>query len=65
MGWSPPDRTEKPKPGPKRKLSVSAARGIISRGGILVGREVVSVDGYIMGWLSYVQIGAMRKKAMP
>jgi hypothetical protein len=65
MVWSPPDRTEKPDPGPLRKLSVKEAQGIISRGGILVGREVISVDGYAMGWLTYLQIASMRKKAMP
>jgi len=62
MVWVPPEYKEKPDPGPQRRLSVEAASGIISRGGILVGREVISVDGYAMGWLSYVQITVLRKK---
>ena len=63
MVWVPPEtHLEKPLPGPLIRLSVKYAKDIISRGGYRGGTEIISKDGYAMGWLTKDQIKTLENK---
>jgi hypothetical protein len=62
MVWNPPEYLEKPMPGILCRISVTYAKDIIARGGRLQAHEVISKDGYAMGWLTPNQIKTLRKQ---
>lgn len=62
MAWHPPQEfLERPLPGPLCRISIKHAKEIIGRGGKLMYNEIISKDGYAMGWLTKDQIKTLNE----